>query len=157
MNLEYIDTDCHIRWGMRRDMQQILRIESEAFDYPWREDDFNRTLRQRNVVLLVAEVCECVGGYVIYELHRAKLHVLNLAVRHDLRRVGVGAGIIAKLKSKLNAKRHSITLEVSEHNLAAQLFFKSQGFRATGIRREFFEQAGIDAYRFRYSIECGGK
>jgi hypothetical protein len=38
----------HIRWTIRADMQAILEIENESFEYPWSEDDFVRFYRGRN-------------------------------------------------------------------------------------------------------------
>jgi ribosomal-protein-alanine N-acetyltransferase len=43
-------------------------------------------------------------------------------------------------------------LEVRETNLAAQLFFKSMGFKAITVLHEFYEDTPEDAYlmQFRY-------
>ncbi|MEC8433997.1 MAG: ribosomal-protein-alanine N-acetyltransferase RimI, partial [Planctomycetota bacterium] len=30
----------HIRWMIRRDMTDVLQIESQAFEFPWTEEDF---------------------------------------------------------------------------------------------------------------------
>ena len=35
----------HIRWMIRRDMTDVLQIESQAFEFPWTEEDFIRCLR----------------------------------------------------------------------------------------------------------------
>ncbi|MEM1305855.1 MAG: ribosomal-protein-alanine N-acetyltransferase RimI, partial [Planctomycetota bacterium] len=45
----------HIRWMIRRDMQEVLGIEQESFEFPWLEEDFIRCLRQRNCIGMVAE------------------------------------------------------------------------------------------------------
>jgi len=156
-----IDTDCHIRWCIRRDLYEIIKIETEAFDFPWCEDDFIRVLRQRNAICMVAEVCELVAGFMLYEMHQKHLHVLNFAVRHDLRRRGIGTLLANKLKSKLSpSRRRKIELEVADYNLPAQQFWRANGFKAVGVVPEFFEQDGVDAYRFRYVTEekeCMGK
>ncbi len=70
----------HIRWMIRRDMAEVLEIESEGFEFPWREEDFIRCLRQRNCIGMVAEHAERVVGFMIYELHKTRLHLLNFAV-----------------------------------------------------------------------------
>src|SRR5260370_32618106 len=119
----------HIRWMIRRDMPEVLQTEQASFDFAWTEEDFLRCLRQRNCIGMVAEQGEKVGGFMIYELHKAKLHILNLAVHPIHRRLGVGAQMVAKLISKLSSHRRTrITLEVRETNLNAQLFFRAQGF-----------------------------
>jgi ribosomal-protein-alanine N-acetyltransferase len=121
----------HIRWMIRRDMAEVLRTEQESFEYSWTEEDFLKCLRQRNCIGMVAELGDKVVGFMIYELHKSKLHVLNFAVHPEYRRLGVGRQMVAKLIGKLSSHRRTkITLAVRETNLAAQLFFKRLDFRA---------------------------
>ena len=80
----------HIRWMIRRDMPEVLEIEERSFEFPWTEEDFIRCLRQRNCIGMVAEHDERVVGFMIYELHKTRLHLLNFCVHRDLRRRGVG-------------------------------------------------------------------
>ena len=118
----------HIRWMIRRDMPEVLRAEQASFDYSWTEDDFLRCLRQRNCIGMVAEHDERVVGFMIYELHKTKLHVLNFAVAPAWRRIGIGTQMVDKLVGKLSSHRRTkITLAVRETNLAAQLFFRDPG------------------------------
>ena len=110
----------HIRWMIRRDMAEVLAIESRSFEFPWLEEDFVRCLRQRNCIGMVAEQHERVVGFMIYELHKNRLHVLNFAVHADVRRRGVGSQMLRKLVSKLSPQRRNrIMLEVRETNLDA--------------------------------------
>jgi ribosomal-protein-alanine N-acetyltransferase len=143
----------HIRWMIRRDMPEVLQTEQASFDFAWTEEDFLRCLRQRNCIGMVAEQGEKVVGFMIYELHKTKLHILNFAVHPTCRRVGVGAQMVAKLISKLSSHRRTrITLEVRETNLVAQLFFRSQGFRAVRVLRGYYEDSGEDAFLMQYQL-----
>jgi ribosomal-protein-alanine N-acetyltransferase len=102
---------------------------------------------------MVAEQGEKVVGFMIYELHKAKLHILNFAVHPACRRHGVGAQMVAKLISKLSSHRRTrITLEVRETNLPAQLFFRHEGFKALKVLRAFYEDSGEDAYLLQYRL-----
>src|SRR4249919_4352850 len=80
----------HIRWMIRRDMPEVLQAEQESFEFAWTEEDFLRCLRQRNCIGMVAEQGEKVVGFMIYELHKSKLHILNFAVQPACRRGDVG-------------------------------------------------------------------
>src|SRR4051794_21576805 len=143
----------HIRWMIRRDMPEVLQIEQESFEFAWSEEDFLRCLRQRNCIGMVAEQGERVVGFMIYELHKAKLHILNFAVHPSCRRHGVGGQMVGKLVSKLSSHRRTrITLEVRETNLAAQLFFRAQGFKAVRVLRMFYEDSGEDAFLMQYRL-----
>jgi len=150
----------HIRWMIRRDMPEVLQTEEKSFEFAWTEEDFLRCLRQRNCIGMVAEHGERVVGFMIYELHKAKLHILNFAVHPAWRRTGVGGQMVAKLISKLSSHRRTrITLEVRETNLAAQLFFRRQEFRAIRVLRAFYEDSGEDAFlmEYRFGTETGGE
>ena len=137
----------HIRWMIRRDMSAVLDIEGHSFEFPWSEYEFIRALRQRNCIGMVAELNEVVVGFMIYELHKNRLHILNFAVHSDYRRNNVGSSMVEKLVSKLSYQRRSrILLEVRETNLPAQLFFKNVGFQAVSVLRDFYEDTTEDAY-----------
>ncbi len=143
----------HIRWMIRRDMPEVLRIEHESFEFPWCEEDFIRCLRQRNCIGMVAECEDRVVGFMIYELHKSRLQILNFCVHEDFRRAGVGGQMIQKLISKLSLQRRArIMLEVRETNLPAQFFFRSQSFRAITLLRDFYEDTAEDAYLMQYQL-----
>ncbi len=143
--------EVHIRWMIRRDMPTVLDIEDSSFEFPWPKEDFIRALAQRNSIGMVAEYDEKVVGFMIYELHKNRLHVLNFAVNPEFRRRGVGDQMVRKLISKLNPdRRRSISLEVNEKNLAAQLFFRAVGFRAVSVMQDYYNDTTADAYLMQY-------
>ena len=155
MSTPHLSAQVHIRWMIRRDMAEVLEIENESFEFPWSEEDFIRCLRQRNCIGMVAESQDDVAGFMIYELHKTRLHLLNFAVAPSRRRHSIGAAMAHKLIGKLSQQRRSrIQLEVRETNLAAQLFFRSLGFRATSVLRDFYEDTPEDAYMMQY--RCRG-
>lgn len=148
-----VETNVHIRWMIRRDMNEVLQTEQESFHVPWTEDDFLHCLRQRNCIGMVAESGDQVVGHVIYELHRNRLHILNLAIHPHHRRHHVGAQIMSKLIGKLSSHRRAkITLELRESNLVAQLFLKSLGFVATKVVKHYYEDTNEDACFMEYRL-----
>ena len=141
----------HIRWMIRRDMPAVLAIEDASFEFPWCEEEFIRCLRQRNCIGMVAEVEDKVVGFMIYELHKNRLHLLNFSVDPASRRCGIGLAMMEKLAGKLSIERRNrIMLEVRETNLEAQLFFKTFGFKAISVLRDFYEDTVEDAYLMQY-------
>ncbi len=143
----------HIRWMIRRDMPEVLQTEQHSFEYAWTEDDFLRCLRQRNCIGMVAEHGDRIVGFMIYELHKSRLHVLNFAVAPNHRRGGIGAQMVSKLIGKLSShRRQRITLAVRERNLDAQMFFRSQSFKATRVLRGYYEDSGEDAFQMEFRV-----
>lgn len=144
----------HIRWMIRRDMPEVLAIEHASFEFPWCEEEFLRVLRQRNCIGMVAEYGERVVGFMIYELHKNKLQILDFACHPEFRRMGVGRQMLGKLVGKLSSHRRTrITLLVRETNLSAQLFYRIQGFRALEVVREHYADTGEDAYKMSYLLD----
>ncbi len=153
MTDDYEKAAFHVRWMIRRDMPEVLDIEAGSFEAGWLEEEFLHCLRQRNCIGMVAERGEKVVGFVIYQLGKAKLHVLNFAVHPAWRRQGVGGRMLTHITNKLASHRRTrAVLEVRETNLAAQLFFKSQGFKAVKVRRRRYQDTGEDAFVMRYRL-----
>lgn len=144
----------HIRWMIRIDMPAVLSIEHGSFDFPRCEEEFLRALRRRNCIGMVAERGASIAGFMVYELNRGSIDVLNFAVHPAFRREGVGAQMAAKLVGKLSPDRRTrLTIDVRETNLTAQQFFRVQGFRATRVIREHFRDTGEDAYVMTYTLD----
>jgi ribosomal-protein-alanine N-acetyltransferase len=145
--------DVQIRWMIRRDMAEVLDIERQSFEFSWTEEDFLTCLRQRNCIGMVAERQERIVGFMIYELLKSQLHVLNFAVAPWSRQLGVGSQMMDKLINKLSQqRRREIALEVRETNLAAQLFFRSRGLHACGVLRSHYNDTTEDAYQMRFQL-----
>jgi ribosomal-protein-alanine N-acetyltransferase len=175
-NAQHQELKVQIRWLIRRDMPEVLGIERESFEFAWSEEDFLCCLRQRNCIGMVAEAAggpsAClfdgenladkssaggseIVGFMIYELHKEKLRIVNFAVAERARRQGVGAQMIRRLIDKLSQqRRQEITLEIRETNLPAQLFFRHQGFRAVGVMRNYYEDTAEDAYAMQYRLKA---
>lgn len=145
----------HIRWMIRRDMPEVLAIEEDSYAAPWTEDDFIRCLRQRNCIGMVAidRESERVLGFMVYELHKSRLHLLNIAVSRDDRRRGIGRAMVEKLVGKLSSQRRNrLALECADWNLDGHLFFRACGMRAVGVMRDFYNHDEGDAYSFVLDI-----
>jgi [ribosomal protein S18]-alanine N-acetyltransferase len=147
-------TRVHIRWCIRRDLDDVLVIEAASHAQTWNEEDFCRTLRQRNVIGMVAEHNEIIVGFMVYSLDHGSLHLLDLAVHPDWRRQSIGRQMMAKLMGKLTPQRRPrLVAWLRESNLPAQLFFRDWGLRATGVAREHFRDTGEDGYCMVYSLK----
>lgn len=138
---------------IRRDMPQVLAIEEAGFGAPWREDDFINCLRNRNCIGMVYDADlrpdgGNVQGFMVYELHKDRLHLLHLGVGADHRRRGLGRQMVEKLAGKLSeGRRNRITTTVEDGNLEGQLFLSALGFVCDWIFRDHFGE-GIDGYSF---------
>jgi ribosomal-protein-alanine N-acetyltransferase len=136
-------------------MPEVLKIERESFEFPWTDEDFLCCLRQRNCIGMVAEYDHEIVGFMIYELHKSRLHILNFAVDAEFRRRSIGTQMVLRLVDKLSQqRRNEILLEVRERNLDGQMFFKKQGFRAVTVLRAHYDDTAEDAYLMRFRLDA---
>lgn len=128
------ELDISVRWLIRRDLSEVMTIESSSFEDPVTEQKMVGWLRCRNIVGMVAEKDSLVLGFMIYCLEKKALQLSRLAVAKECRRKKIGSQMVQLLKTKLSFQRRSFTFaNVPETNLGAQLFFKSLGFKAQHI------------------------
>jgi len=156
----------NIRWMIRRDMPEVLGIEQANFEFPWQDEDFIKCLRQRNCIGLVLDDAPLprrdgnygrILGFVIYELHKNRLHILNFAVHAAMHRRGVGRALVQKMIGKLSPlRRNRLMLEIRDSNLDAQCFFRAMGFKAVSVLRDFYEDTSDDGYLFQYQLPREG-
>ncbi len=115
----------HLRYVLKRDIPEILFIESKSFEFPWDKNDFMYHVQQRNYSGMLAEHNDQILGFMFYELVGFRIHLLNFAVHHDWRRQSVGTQMIKRLIAKMSTetKHQRIVVEIRETNLPAQKFF----------------------------------
>lgn len=86
-----------------------------------------------------------VVGAALGLLQHDEGHVLDLAVASDLRRHGVGTGLLRALLAALLARgARAVTLEVRAGNLGAQALYRAEGFAVEGRRPGYYPD-GDDA------------
>ena len=142
----------HIRWLIRRDLDRVLAIERASFAAPWNIGDFYAVLKSRTTIGVVAESSGLVVGYAVYDMRPDRIELINLAVAPDYRLRWIGKQLVRRLIDRLRGRRNLIRARVSERNLGAQLFFRDQGFVATGIEREPYGEPDHDAYVMDFTI-----
>ena len=124
----------HIRWMIRRDMPEVLAIESESFEFPWWEERFLALPAAAQLHRHGGRAGRPGVGFMIYELHKIAAARSEFRGAFTISRSGVGSHMVTKLIGKLSTQRRNrILLEVRETNLAAQLFFRNSGFRAVSV------------------------
>ena len=142
----------HIRWMLRCDLNRVCDIDAMCFPDPWDEAEFTRIAGMQKIIPQVIEFGEEVCGFMIYELRKSSVRVVTFAVHPEWRRRGFGMALIGRLKAKLSShRRNRITLDVSERNLDAQIFFKRMGFLALRVNRDATDEG--DTYRMVYRYE----
>jgi ribosomal-protein-alanine N-acetyltransferase len=153
MDAKFKNVSVRIRWMIRRDMEEVLEIERHAWGEHGRtEEEFLTLLRRRTCIGMVAEEGDRVVGFMLYELHRRHLQVIDMAVHPGWRRRTVGRQMLGKLKGKLSSHRRTgLRIDVPERELDAQLWLKRHGFTAYGMALDL-QFPGDHVFMFKFEL-----
>ncbi|MDZ7270670.1 MAG: ribosomal protein S18-alanine N-acetyltransferase [candidate division KSB1 bacterium] len=129
------------------DVPEVARIEGLCFSSPWSAQSFVSCLADREVVLsIVATINEQIAGYAVNWLVPPEIHIGNIAVAPDFRRLGVARQLLQTVLSYARTRGCTVAhLEVRVSNQAAITLYQSMGFRRVGIRRGYYQDNGEDA------------
>ena len=145
-------TVMHMRWMIRRDLREVVAIDEAAIVGNWTEGDYRACLRDRNTIGQVVEIADLVAGFIIYELHRNRLHITRIAVDPAFQVKAVGRTMVERLINKLHEKRRTtLNAYVPERELDAQLFLKALGFKATATFDDYYGRDNA-AYFFQFHV-----
>lgn len=121
------------------DITDIARIEKESFSDPWTREGLIAALMSDNSLFLAArEENGRIVGYIIGLFDGNRGFIDNIAVDKAHRRKGAGMLLLKSFEARLGENAESVTLEVRESNTAAAELYAKAGYKAAGIRKDFY-------------------
>jgi len=124
------------------DVCEVIRIERASYQFPWTEGIFYDCLRVAYLCRVAVQDQQIVG-YAVMSMGAGEAHILNLCVREDVRRSGVGRELIRYLLTQAEeAGMSEAFLEVRPSNSVALLLYESLGFEQVGTRRGYYQALG---------------
>ena len=132
---------------VRADLPEVARIEAETFTLAWSAEGFGRFLADPARAGYVAvDSRDRVAGYAAVDFDGRTAHLMNFAVRGDMRRKGVGTRLMRQLLRGVRSRgAKKLYLEVRESNLSAQVFYGKFGLLAARTRRAYYRDTLEDA------------
>ena len=128
---------------------QIAAMEREYFSAPWDEASLRSELENPLALWLAALDGDTVAGYIGSQSVLGESDMMNLAVRPDYRRQGVGRALVERLLWELGEENHCLTLEARASNAAAIALYEGLGFRQVGRRPKYYLNPPEDALILR--------
>ena len=131
-------SDLTFRPMRETDLDEVLSIEREAYDFPWSREIFRDCLRV-GYSCRVLESDGAVHAYGMLQITAGKSRLLNLCVRRELHRRGLGRRLLTLL-IEVARSRHTDTvlLEVRPGNAVARRLYGSMGFARVGVSRGYY-------------------
>ena len=134
----------------QRHVPQVAELEKICFADPWSERSVASELENSLSCWLVAMDGETLAGYVGSQTVLGETDMMNVAVRPDYRRQGIGENLILALIANLKAREsHCLTLEVRDSNASARALYEKLGFSEIGRRRNYYRNPKEDALILR--------
>lgn len=130
-------------------IKELLILENICFPVPWQEKDFRRLIKDKRNISLAAEIDDKIVGYVIFEIVGLNCNLAAVAVSPNMRRKKIGSTLVRQVLTTMTEVFEKISVMASEKNLDAQLFFRSLGFKAVQVSKDFYGK-GHDGYSFVY-------
>jgi ribosomal-protein-alanine N-acetyltransferase len=125
-----------------------MAIEEVSFPSPWSRTLFAEEIGRRfsDAIVIVEEPGNSVAGYAVCWTVGEESHLLNIAVRPDVRKQGAGRSLLKEcLRRSALAGGRRIILEVRPSNDPAIRMYLHEGFRFAGIRKGYYTDTGEDA------------
>lgn len=123
------------RWIITRDLPDIVRIERGCFVTPITEIDLRAALSPVDIIGCVAEGCDSILGYIIYQLLKRHILVHRFAVAPEMRRKRVGTKLLLRVVHHMyRTERNHIIIPTHDSALTAHLFLRSVGFTAITVK-----------------------
>lgn len=136
------------------DLERVMAIEPRAYEFPWSEGIFRDCLRVGYCCWCYEENDELLG-YGVMSVAAGESHILNLTVRPESRRKGIGRKLMKNF-IQLAQRHHAETLmlEVRPSNVSAIRLYESMGFNEISRRRNYYPAHGgrEDALIFAMSL-----
>lgn len=121
----------------RADLEQVMAIEVQAYTHPWTSKIFQDCLRQHRC--WVAVQAEAITGYGVLMMAPGESHLLNLCVKPDQQRRGIGRALLRLLMQKSEQSGvDMMLLEVRRSNQSAMELYQSEGFHELGVRKGYY-------------------
>ena len=119
------------------DIDQVMRVEREVYQFPWTEHIFSDCIRVGYhcwLALLPGEVV----GHAVISIVADESHMLNLSISASHQGKGYGQQFVDFLVSEARATRANHALEVRPSNKAAISCYNRAGFNEIGQRKDYY-------------------
>ncbi len=121
------------------DIEDVYKIEQESFPNPLSYEGLAHEFRISFSTIIIAEYMgDIVAFAIIWKVHD-EIHLNKIAVKNEFRRMGIGKALVSCIIKTINPENaKGILIEVREKDEGAVSFYKSLGFRVTGVRKKYY-------------------
>ena len=132
------------------DLEDVMRIESRAYAYPWTRGIFSDCLTAGHDCRIARRDGDIVG-HAVLSAAAGEAHLLNVCIMREYQGAGLGREFVhhvIRRATVLGAQK--LFLEVRPSNRVAMSLYESVGFVHIGTRKDYYpsDQGREDAFVF---------
>lgn len=144
------------------DLLEVVEIEELSNLSPWGWDAYHLELQCAEASLMlvarlptpIAASPKAIVGFIVAREMANEIHVNNVAVRPEYRRLGIGENLLRAVLAWGRAKESAqAVLEVRAENIPAQKLYQACGFEVIGRRRRYYKAPVEDALLMAVSLK----
>ncbi len=125
--------------NMKKEHIDILIKELKEYDEFWNEKILIDEFQNKNSEYFVLIDREKIIGFAGLWFNIDEAHIMNIAVKKEYRKSGLGTKLLEFLIMKAKEKnKMCITLEVRDDNFPAILLYEKFNFEKIGIRKKYY-------------------
>jgi [ribosomal protein S18]-alanine N-acetyltransferase len=133
-----LDSQIAIRPMRSADLDDVVRLENEIYEFPWSLGNFKDSL-SAGYSCWILHHADVILGYAIVMIGVEEAHLLNLSIAKQRQRRGLGRQLMNHLLSVVReSETRRFLLEVRQSNALAQGFYTTHGFARLGHRRGYY-------------------
>ena len=120
-------------------LTKVYELELESYDFPWTKEILRDCILYKYDSFVVV-LNDNLIGYIISKITYPETHILNLTVKKNFRKKGIGKALIELIISDARLRNsENIILEVRANNTDAQSLYKKLNFEVIGTRKDYYE------------------
>ncbi len=129
------------------DGKTIYEIGTLCFTDAWREETVLHDMEGDYSCYFIAKVDGEIAGYGCFWFIADEGQLVNIGVRPDYRRQGIGEAILTRgIEEARERGMRTMFLEVRVSNLGAQKMYEKFGFQNLGLRKKVYDLPMEDGY-----------
>ena len=130
--------DLRFRRMVQEDIEQVMKVENEVYEFPWSNQIFSDCIRVGYYCWLAMQQ-QTVVGHAVISIVADESHMLNLSIASNHQGKGYGRQFIEFLINEARVQQaQTMLLEVRPSNTAAINCYNSAGFNEVGCRKNYY-------------------
>lgn len=130
----------NLRLMEKEDLEIVATLEREAFSDAWNISMLKNELDNSLACYLIMEKGSQIVGYAGFWLIAGEAQITRVAIFKSMRGQGLGNLLTESVIRKAwELGAEAVTLEVRERNIIAQKAYLRNGFKAAGVRPNYYE------------------